>query len=86
LRRVGERAGVPDVAEPTEFDADIALFLFERAPTAVRNATMRRLLSAGASSNELRALEELAHHLARAPRDAWHGKRKREAPRRRLRR
>ena len=86
LRRVGDRAGVPDIAEPTEFDGEISLFLFERAPTAVRNATMRRLLAAGASSNELRALEELANHLARAPRDAWHGKRKGEVPRRRLRR
>jgi O-antigen/teichoic acid export membrane protein len=83
LRRVGERAGVPDVSEPSQLDAEIAVFLFERAPTAVRNASMRRLLSAGADSNELRALEELTNHLARAPRDAWKGKRRSEAPRRR---
>src|SRR5690606_19491418 len=86
LRRVGDRAGVPGVAEPTELDGEISLYLFERAPTAVRNASMRRLLSRGADSNELRALEELANHLARAPRSAWSGKRKSEAPRRRLRR
>lgn len=80
LRRVGNRAGVPGIAKPGEFDAEIAVFLFERAPTAVHNASMRRLLAAGAPSNELRALEELAGHLARVPKEAWKRRRKQTPP------
>src|SRR5690606_9831284 len=82
LRPAGTAAGVPAIAEPTELDGEIALFLFEDAPTAVRNQSMRRVLASGASSDELRALEELANHLARAPRDAWSGRRKGEVKRR----
>ena len=80
LRRVGTRAGVPGIAKPGEHDAEIAIFLFERAPTAVRNASMRRLQAAGAPSNELRSLEELAGHLARVPGEAWKGRRKQAPP------
>ncbi len=76
LRRLGAAAGVPDVAEPTSRDEEISLYLFERAPTAVRNASMRRLLSDGAASDELRALEDLVSHLRRVPDDAWEGARK----------
>lgn len=73
LRRLGAEAGVPDVAEPTERDAEISVFLFELAPTAVRNASMRKLLADGAPSNELRALEDLVAHLRRVPNEAWRG-------------
>ena len=81
LRRVGERGGV-GVGEPSELDAEIALFLFEDASTAVRNASMRRVLGAGAESNDLRALEDLASHLARVPDDAWEGRRSADRGRR----
>jgi hypothetical protein len=74
LRTVGTHAGVAGIEEPTVHDAEIAVFLFERAPTAVRNASMRRLLSAEAASNDLRALEDLVAHLVRVPGEAWKGK------------
>ena len=61
LRRLGDAAGVPGIVEPTERDEEISLYLFERAPTAVRNASMRRLLADGAPSDELRALEDLTN-------------------------
>ena len=35
---------------------------------------MRRLLSAGAESNDMRALEDLVVHLARVPDDGWEGR------------
>ena len=79
LRRMGAEAGVPDIAEPSGHDAEISVFLFERAPTAVRNASMRRLLDEGAPSDELRSLEDLVAHLRRVPEDAWRGERKRKA-------
>jgi hypothetical protein len=41
---------------------------------------MRRLLSDGAASDELRALEDLTNHLRRVPNDAWLGARKNENP------
>jgi hypothetical protein len=78
LRRLGDAAGVPGVVEPTERDEEISVYLFERAPTAVRNASMRRLLSDGAPSVELRALEDLTNHLRRVPNDAWEGVKKNE--------
>jgi len=77
LRRLGSEAGVPDIAEPTKRDTEISVYLFERAPTAVRNASMRRLLDDGAPSDELRALEDLVTHLGRVPDEAWEGARKR---------
>lgn len=73
LRRLGSEAGLPDIGKPTERDEEISVFLFERAPTAVRNASMRRLLDDGAPSDELRALEELVAHLRRVSGDAWRG-------------
>ncbi|MDQ2675535.1 MAG: oligosaccharide flippase family protein [Actinomycetota bacterium] len=79
LRRLGDAAGVPGVVEPSNRDEEISLYLFERAPTAVRNASMRRLLADGAPSDELRALEDLVMHLRRVPNDAWQGERKNAA-------
>jgi hypothetical protein len=76
LRRLGAGAGVPGVAEPSARDEEISVFLFERAPTAVRSASMRRLLADGADSAELRALEDLVGHLKRVPNEAWKGERK----------
>ncbi len=73
LRLPGDAAGVSGVAKPTERDEEISLYLFERAPTAVRNASMRRLSADGAASDELRALEDLVLHLRRVPNDAWLG-------------
>ncbi|MDQ3759109.1 MAG: oligosaccharide flippase family protein [Actinomycetota bacterium] len=73
LRRLGSAAGIPDVAEPSKRDEEISVYLFERAPTAVRNASMRRLLDEGAPSDELRALEDLVVHLRRVPDEAWKG-------------
>lgn len=73
LRRLGSAAGIPDVAEPSKRDEEISVYLFERAPTAVRNASMRRLLDDGAPSDELRALEDLVVHLRRVPDEAWKG-------------
>jgi hypothetical protein len=73
LRRVGERGGIP-VGATTALDGEIAVFLFEDVSRAVRDQSMRRLLAEGAESNDLRALEDLAAHLARVPADAWEGK------------
>jgi O-antigen/teichoic acid export membrane protein len=74
LRQVGEGAGVRSVAESTEHDARISVFLFEDAPPAVRDVHMGKLLNDGAPANELRALEDLVAHLARVPDDAWEGR------------
>ena len=46
-------------------------YLFEDASTAVRNASMRRLLELGAEANDLRALDDLVTTLARVPVEAW---------------
>ena len=43
LRQVGKRGGIP-VGQETDHDAEMAVFLFEDASTAVRNASMRKLL------------------------------------------
>ncbi len=74
LRQVGERGGIP-VGRESDLDAEIAVFLFEDAPQAVQDASMRRLLDAGVESNDLRALEDLVTHLARVPDDGWEGER-----------
>lgn len=76
LRQLGASAGVQGIAEQTKRDEEISLYLFERAPAAVRGASMRRLLADGAASDELRALEDLVTHLRRVPRDAWSGEKK----------
>lgn len=72
LRHVGRRGGIPVVKESAH-DARMAIYLFEDASTAVRNASGRTLLSAGADANDLRALEDLVKHLSRLPDDAWEG-------------
>jgi O-antigen/teichoic acid export membrane protein len=72
LRKAGANGGIP-VGKETQHDAWIAKFLFADAPTAVRNATMRGLVSAGADANDLRALEDLVDYLAKAPARAWNG-------------
>jgi O-antigen/teichoic acid export membrane protein len=73
LRRVGERGGIP-VGSPSAHDAELAVFLFEDSSAAVRDASMRRVLGAGAESNDMRALEDLVTHLARVPDDGWEGR------------
>jgi O-antigen/teichoic acid export membrane protein len=73
LRVVGEEGGM-NVGEPTEQDAEMATFLFERASTAIRNASMRRLLDHGAEPGDLHAMEDLSNSLARVPVEAWEGK------------
>ncbi len=73
LRRVGERGGIP-VGSQSPHDAELAVFLFEDSSRAVRDAHMRRLLGAGAESNDMRALEDLVAHLARVPDDGWEGR------------
>ena len=70
LRQVGKRGGIP-VGQETEHDAEMAVFLFEDASTAVRNASMRKLLEDGAESNDLRSMEDLVTTLARVPVEAW---------------
>jgi O-antigen/teichoic acid export membrane protein len=86
LRRVGEEGGIP-VGRRSEHDAETAVHLFEDASTAVRNASMRRLLELGAEANDLRALDDLVNTLARAPVEAWEDRPvKRRGHRRRRRR
>ena len=82
LRRVGRRGGIP-VARQSELDAQLAVVLFEGASTAVRNASMRKALAAGADPNDLRALEDLVGHLAKVPDDAWEGRKAKETRRQR---
>ncbi len=77
LRRAGEGGGVP-VGTASALDAEIGAYLFSSAPTAVRNADMRRLLGDGADAADLRALEDLVSHLAAASDDAWAGRRRQE--------
>jgi hypothetical protein len=72
LRWVGKRGGIP-LAQESEWDPRLAVVLFERASTAVRNASGRSILAAGADPNDLRALEDLVAHLAKLPDDAWEG-------------
>ena len=75
LRTAGESGGVP-VGADTDRDGAIGEYLFSSEPTAVRNATMRRLLSDGVDPKDLRALEDLVSHLATVPDAAWAGRRK----------
>jgi O-antigen/teichoic acid export membrane protein len=71
LRVVAAEGGIPAAGDPTELDPELAVFLFEDASTAVRNASMRRLLDKGADANDLRSLEDLARALERVPVEAW---------------
>ena len=73
LRRAGKRGGMR-VGRETGYDAEIAICLFEDASTAVRNASMRRVLELGADSNDVRSLEDLVGHLSRVPDDGWEGR------------
>ncbi len=75
LRFAGNEGGV-QLSEPTELDDRIGAYLFSAEPTAVRNATMRKLLGEGAEPADLRALEDLVAHLATVPEGAWAGRRK----------
>ncbi len=70
LRQVGQEGGIA-VRNSDPLDAQTAIFLFEDASTAVRNASMRKLLDEGAEPNDLRMLEDLVTTLARAPVEAW---------------
>jgi O-antigen/teichoic acid export membrane protein len=82
LRRVGRRGGIP-VRKGTSHDAALAVVLFEDASTAVRNASVRRVLADGADANDVRALEDLVGHLAKVPPDAWEGRKAAETRRQR---
>jgi len=84
VRRVADTGGIP-VAESASYDAETAVFLFEEASTAVRNASMRRLLAADADPNDLRMLEDVVRALERVPVDAWEGKRSQKGRRGRRR-
>jgi len=70
LRQVGKAGGIP-VGRSTEQDAELAVYLFEDASTAVRNASMRRLLSNGVEANDLRSLDDLVTTLEHVPVEAW---------------
>ncbi|MBA2240636.1 MAG: lipopolysaccharide biosynthesis protein [Solirubrobacterales bacterium] len=70
LRAVGAEGGM-SLNDKTPHDAAIAHYLFEDEPTAVRNATMRRLLEGGAKAADLRALEDLVDHLSKLPDRVW---------------
>jgi hypothetical protein len=70
LRRAGIGGGVP-VAESSELDAGISLFLFSDQPVSVRLSKMRELLSTGAGAHDLQTLEDVRDNLARAPAEAW---------------
>ena len=73
LRGAGRAGGSPLRRRSHWDNENLAEFLFADEPPAVRNATMRRLLSDGADPADLRALEDLVTHLARIPEDAWEG-------------
>ena len=76
LRRVGRKGGM-QLEGPTTYDARIAKFVFGDAPTAARSATMRSLVGSGADSKDLHKLEELSRYLAKSPKHAWDGSRRR---------
>ncbi|CAN5561579.1 hypothetical protein BH10ACT11_BH10ACT11_18080 [soil metagenome] len=71
LREAGHGAGVAAISNASDREAEVSVFLFEQAPTAVRNATMRKLLREGFSSNDLHALEAFKVHLSKVPAEAW---------------
>lgn len=76
LRRVGRKGGMR-IDRPTERDARIAKFVFAKAPTAARQATMRSITEAGADPKDLHNLEELRRYLAKSSQHAWKGRRRR---------
>jgi O-antigen/teichoic acid export membrane protein len=80
LRGAGRAGGSP-LRRRSEWDGEaLAEFLFADEPQAVRSATMRGLLSAGADPSDLRALEDLVDHLSGIPPDAWEGTAATESP------
>ena len=85
MRSVGVIGGAT-VMERSRWDGGIAEFLFADEPPAVRNASMRALLNDGAEATDLRALEDLAGHLAKVPADAWTGTLAADSPKARRRR
>jgi hypothetical protein len=70
LRQIGRHGGVP-LADRSELDAAISLYLFSNEPVAVRLRTMRQLLSEGVDAHELRTLEDLRNDLAKASQKSW---------------
>lgn len=70
LRQAGRAGGVP-IADDSDLDAGISLYLFSDQPVAVRLKKMRDLLSAGANAHDLRTLEDLRDDLSRISGAAW---------------
>src|SRR5207244_811865 len=70
LRHIGRRGGIP-LADRSELDAGISLYLFANEPVAVRLRKMRQLLSEGVDAHELRTLEDLRNDLAKASQKTW---------------
>jgi O-antigen/teichoic acid export membrane protein len=70
LRRAGRHGGIP-IAERSEHDDGISLFLFSNQPFAMLMKKMRELLAAGADAHELRTLEDLRNDLAKVPKQTW---------------
>jgi hypothetical protein len=73
LRRTGRKGGVP-LADRSEFDGGISLYLFSDQPVAVRLRKMRQLLAEGVDAHELRTLEDLRNDLAKASPKTWDAK------------
>jgi O-antigen/teichoic acid export membrane protein len=70
LRTAGSRGGVP-LAEESEVDAGVSLYLFSNQPVSVRLRRMRQLLAAGVDPHELRTLDDLRNDLAKADEAVW---------------
>jgi O-antigen/teichoic acid export membrane protein len=70
LRTAGSKGGVP-LAEESEVDAGVSLYLFSDQPVSVRLRRMRQLLSAGVDPHELRTLDDLRNDLAKADERIW---------------
>jgi hypothetical protein len=70
LRTAGSEGGIP-LAEESEVDAGVSLYLFSDQPVAVRLRRMRQLLAAGVDPHELRTLDDLRNDLAKANDTVW---------------
>jgi hypothetical protein len=70
LRTAGSKGGIP-LAEESEVDAGVSLYLFSDQPVSVRLRRMRQLLSAGVDPHELRTLDDLRNDLAKANAKDW---------------
>jgi len=82
LRRAGRGADAP-VGSATDFEPELAVYLFSDEPMASRQARMRSLLARDISSSELQTLQDLVAQLAKASPAAWDG-RSEDGSRRRL--